>query len=128
MPTGATVPFAGPTAPEGWLLCDGSAVSRTTYADLFAAIGTTWGAGDGSTTFNIPDMRGRIPRGVATSGTGNVLGQGVGTAQVTPTLQEDLVNPQIEQKFGSIDAVYRPQCSTFALIPQCRTLHFIIKT
>ena len=49
--------FAGATPPEGTLLCDGSAVSRDTYSELFAAIGTTWGEGDGSTTFNLPDLR-----------------------------------------------------------------------
>ena len=49
--------FAGTTPPEGTLLCDGSAVSRDTYSDLFDAIGTTWGEGDGSTTFNLPDLR-----------------------------------------------------------------------
>lgn len=57
------------TAPDGWLAADGSAVSRTTYADLFAAIGTTHGAGNGSTTFNLPDGRGRAPVGAGT-GTG----------------------------------------------------------
>lgn len=51
--------FAGTTPPEGTLLCDGSAVSRDTYSDLFDVIGTTWGAGDGSTTFNLPDLRGK---------------------------------------------------------------------
>lgn len=51
-------------APDGWLLCDGSPVSRATYKDLFAAIGTTYGAGDGVNTFNIPDLRGRVPVGV----------------------------------------------------------------
>jgi microcystin-dependent protein len=51
------------TAPTGWLLCNGAAVSRTTYADLFAVIGTTYGSGNGSTTFNIPDFRGRVPAG-----------------------------------------------------------------
>lgn len=61
------VPYAGSTIPTGWLECDGSAVSRTTYADLFAAISTTWGVGDGSTTFNLPDMRGKVAIG---SGTG----------------------------------------------------------
>lgn len=65
---GGTLPgemkiFGGGAAPSGYLLCDGSAVSRTTYADLFAAIGTRWGAGDGSTTFNVPDMRSRVPMG-----------------------------------------------------------------
>lgn len=52
------------TAPDGWLLCDGAAVSRSTYAALFAALSTTYGSGDGSTTFNLPDMRGRVPVGV----------------------------------------------------------------
>lgn len=51
-------------APTGWLMCEGQAVSRATYAALFAAIGTAFGAGDGVTTFNVPDMRGRLPMGV----------------------------------------------------------------
>lgn len=62
-PVGMVSPYAGAAAPAGWLLCDGTAVSRTTYASLFAAIGTTYGAGDGATTFNIPDMRGLLPLG-----------------------------------------------------------------
>lgn len=61
--TGTVLPFAGTTAPSGWLLCYGQAVSRTDYANLFAIIGTTYGAGDGSTTFVVPDLRGRIPAG-----------------------------------------------------------------
>lgn len=69
-PTGAIGMFAATAAPTGWLLCDGAAVSRTTYAALFAVIGTAWGAGDGSTTFNKPDLRGRGPVG---SGTGSGL-------------------------------------------------------
>jgi microcystin-dependent protein len=68
------LPWLGATAPAGWLLCDGSAVSRTTYAALFAEIGTTCGPGDGSTTFNLPDMRGRVPVGKNT-GTFLTLGQ-----------------------------------------------------
>ena len=63
VPPGMVLPFAGAAAPEGFLLCDGSAVSRTTYGDLFAAIGTAYGAGDGSTTFNLPDLRGRVAAG-----------------------------------------------------------------
>jgi microcystin-dependent protein len=63
VPPGCIMPYAGATAPEGWLLCHGQAVSRTIYADLFAAIGTAHGAGDGSTTFNVPDLRGRIAAG-----------------------------------------------------------------
>lgn len=62
-PAGSVVPFAGTTAPAGWLLCHGQAISRETYSSLFAAIGTTYGAGDGSTTFNLPDLRGRVAAG-----------------------------------------------------------------
>ena len=63
IPAGSVVDFAGSSAPSGWLLCAGQAVSRTTYADLFTAIGTTFGVGDGSTTFNLPDLRGRVVAG-----------------------------------------------------------------
>jgi microcystin-dependent protein len=63
VPTGAVMPFAMNAAPSGWLAANGSAVSRTTYAGLFAAIGTTYGAGDGSTTFTLPDLRGIFVRG-----------------------------------------------------------------
>lgn len=64
LPAGAgPIPFAGASAPTGWLLCYGQAISRTTYAALFAAISTAFGAGDGSTTFNVPDCRGRVPAG-----------------------------------------------------------------
>lgn len=59
LPVGVVLPYALSTAPTGFLLCSGQAVSRTTYAALFAAIGTTYGSGDGSTTFNVPDCRGR---------------------------------------------------------------------
>ena len=68
VPAGIMQMFAGNTIPAGWLLCDGSAVSRTNYAKLFSAIGTTWGAGDGSTTFNLPNSIGRFAEGAATSG------------------------------------------------------------
>lgn len=67
-PVGTIVMYGGNTAPTGWLLCDGSAISRTVVYDrLFAVIGTTFGAGNGSTTFNVPDMRGVFPRGAGTS-------------------------------------------------------------
>ncbi len=62
-PVGTVLPFAGSSTPLGYLPCDGSAVSRVTYADLFASIGTTFGIGDGSTTFNVPDLRGRVAMG-----------------------------------------------------------------
>jgi len=73
-PTGTVLPFAGTTAPDGWLLCDGTEKSRTTYAKLFAVIADTYGVGDGSTTFNVPDMRGVFPRGSGTNGTANYGG------------------------------------------------------
>jgi microcystin-dependent protein len=66
--TGMVVPYAGSAAPTGWLLCYGQAVSRTTYLDLFNTIGDTYGAGDGSTTFNLPDLRGRSVFGVDNMG------------------------------------------------------------
>ena len=62
-PAGVIMAFAGSTAPSGYLICDGSAVSRSTYANLYAVIGTTYGAGNGSTTFNLPDLTGRVPVG-----------------------------------------------------------------
>lgn len=61
---GSILMFAGETAPDGWLLCNGQAVSRTDYADLFAVIGVAYGSGDTSTTFNLPDLGGRVPVGV----------------------------------------------------------------
>jgi microcystin-dependent protein len=64
IPTGTILPFGGTTAPSGYAFCDGSAISRTTYAALFTEISTAYGAGDGSTTFNVPDLRGRFLRGV----------------------------------------------------------------
>ena len=62
-------PFAGATTPNGWFLCNGAAISRTTYANLFAVIGTTYGAGDGSTTFLVPNLNGRFIEGAQTGGT-----------------------------------------------------------
>ncbi len=63
MPSGVIMPFAGTSEPAGWLFAFGQALSRTTYAGLFAAIGTTYGTGDGVTTFNLPDLRGRVIAG-----------------------------------------------------------------
>lgn len=64
IPKGMIAPYAGNSSPEGWLICDGSAVSRITYSALFTAIGTAYGAGDGSTTFNLPDLQGKVVVGV----------------------------------------------------------------
>ena len=80
VPSGAVLYFAGQTAPAGWLKANGAAVSRTAYAALFAAIGTTYGAGDGSTTFNLPDLRGEFMRGWD-DGRGIDSGRAIGSAQ-----------------------------------------------
>lgn len=74
-PVGSIEIVAHSNTPLGYLLCDGSAVSRTTYAKLFNAIGTTYGVGDGSTTFNLPNCKGRFPLGKADAGTGSTLGE-----------------------------------------------------
>ncbi|MBY5998250.1 phage tail protein [Tritonibacter mobilis] len=89
-PIGTVVSYAGTTAPERWLLCYGQAVSRTTYATLFSVIGTAFGAGDGTTTFNVPDCRGRVAAGKdnmggtaaerLTSGKGGVAGITLGAS------------------------------------------------
>lgn len=84
-PAGIVLPFAGSTAPQGYLLCDGSAVSRTDYADLFTAIGTVYGAGDGESTFNLPDLSGRVVLGVSQS---HALGTTGGEATHVLTEQE----------------------------------------
>lgn len=68
IPTGTILQMITGTIPTGWLECNGQAISRTTYADLFQELGTLWGAGDGSTTFNVPDCRGRV-----------ILGKGQGS-------------------------------------------------
>ena len=94
--------FGGSTPPAGWLLCDGSAVSRTTYATLFAAIGTTWGAGDGSTTFNLPDLRGRAPIGAGTGSglSARTLGQVLGV--------QDAVVPYHRHTMGAHTRPFSP--------------------
>lgn len=74
LPSGIINPFAGITAPDGWLLCYGQAISRTVYSDLFIALSTTYGAGDGSTTFALPDLRGRAIAGMDNMG-GTAIGR-----------------------------------------------------
>lgn len=81
-PVGVIHPYAGATAPTGWLLANGQAVSRTTYAQLFAVCGTTYGAGDGSTTFNVPNFVDRMPTG---SGAKFARGEQGGAETITLT-------------------------------------------
>lgn len=63
LPTGSVIPFGGDSAPTGWLIADGAEVSRSTYSDLFAVVGTKFGAGNGTTTFNVPNLKGRVIAG-----------------------------------------------------------------
>lgn len=95
IPSGAVMYFAGRNAPPGWLKANGAAVSRTTYADLFAAIGTTYGAGDGRSTFNLPDLRAEFLRGWD-DGRGIDSGRALGSAQ----------SDAIRNIKGSLEAVY----------------------
>jgi len=99
VPVGAVVDFGGTTVPAGWLLCDGRTVSRTTYSDLFNAIATTFGIGDGFSTFALPDLRGRmvVGAGSGSDGTTSVsytLGQLVGKFSVA-IAQANLPNYQL---------------------------------
>ena len=84
-PIGVIRLFAGSTAPNGWLVCNGDTVSRSAYSDLFKVIGTTYGAGNSNSTFTLPDMRGRCPIGVGTgtSLTARTLGSNVGAETAT---------------------------------------------
>jgi phage-related tail fiber protein len=118
------VPFAGPkeNIPDGWLLCDGRTISRSEYFNLYKAIGSSWGSGDGSTTFNLPDLRGMFLRGVSgnsgndadaenrtmllENGGGNI-GNNVGSYQ----------GDAIRNITGSIDASQQPgPCQSFGEI------------
>jgi microcystin-dependent protein len=84
--TGMLSHFATIKAPPGWLECNGAAVSRTTYSSLFAAIGTTYGVGNGTTTFNLPELRGEFLRGLD-SGRGVDTGRALGSSQSSQNLE-----------------------------------------
>jgi microcystin-dependent protein len=141
-PTGSVLPFAGSTAPTNFLLCFGQAVNRTTYADLFTVCGTTYGAGDGTTTFNLPDLRGRAIGGLDNMGgtaagrltstvltASNTLGATGGAQTVTLTSAEmpshthtqdahshgvQRSNSAATSVAADASALYRPQANTGA--------------
>lgn len=123
-PAGAMWMWPAASPPAGWLVCDGSAVSRTTYANLFTAIGTTWGGGNGSTTFNLPDLRGRAPIGAGQGAglTNRTLGSKVGTEVTsTPT------NGNVSVPAGSFYGVSANVHSHDKMQPSA-ALNFIIRT
>ena len=88
IPTGSITMFAGNQAPAGYLLCDGSQVSRTTYANLFTVIGTTYGVGDGETSFNLPNLGGRVPMGVGTNDNTHTFNLGATGGEYEHTLTQ----------------------------------------
>ena len=101
---GAIKPWGKATAPVGYVLCDGSAISRTTYADLFAVISTTYGTGNGSTTFNVPNLQGKTPQGYD-GNTYNLAGTGGAntvTVSVTNNQAATNTNNQAVSVTGSI--------------------------
>ena len=101
VPVATVTDYAGAVAPTGWLLCEGQAIDRIIYADLFAAIGIVYGAGNGTTTFNIPDARGRFSLSKAASGTGSTLGSTGGAIDHKHT------GPAHTHSYsGSVDANY----------------------
>ncbi len=108
LPSGTILPFGGSTIPTGFLECDGSAVSRSTYTDLFSAIGTTWGAGDGSTTFNLPDLRGRSPLGAGTGSglTARTLG-GTGGVETVALATSELPSHNHQIKGADGNTIYK---------------------
>jgi microcystin-dependent protein len=93
-PSGLVSPFAMNTPPSGWLECNGAAISRSTYSVLFSAISTTWGVGDGSTTFNIPDLRGEFIRGFDN-------GRGIDSGRAFASSQNDTFQGHHHQMYAS---------------------------
>jgi RHS repeat-associated protein len=113
IPVGAVLPYAGSdlSLPAGWAFADGSAVSRTTYSALLTAIGVAYGAGDGSTTFNLPNLQGRLPLGKASAGTGSTLGSsggslnmGGGTISLPPVPSLSFTTPAVGFTAGAVSA------------------------
>lgn len=103
IPSGAIWMYGGEAPPNGWLSCGGQAVSRDTYADLFAAIGTAYGAGDGASTFNVPNLKGRVPVGVdSTQSEFDVLGETGGAKTHVLTINE---MPSHEHQLNRADGV-----------------------
>lgn len=95
LPAGTIIPFAGNVVPEGFLICNGAAVSRITYASLFTAIGTLYGTGDGSTTFNLPDARDRVLQGASgTHSTGSYISAGLPNVTGSRVMQHDCMGDE----------------------------------
>ena len=106
---GTIKPWGKATAPSGYLLCDGTAVSRTTYAELYVVLGDTYGAGNGSTTFNVPQLQGKTPQGydgntynLAATGGANTVTVAVTNNQAVSSVTNTVTNNQAVTVTGSI--------------------------
>jgi microcystin-dependent protein len=129
------VPYAGTTAPEGSLLCFGQAISRTDYVGLFTAISTTYGAGDGSTTFNVPDLRGAVAAGKADMGgsdKGNLSGGTVLGAALGAQNSNSVSGPSgiviLESAFNvPVQAANNAHVHTISVLQPTIVLSYIIK-
>lgn len=114
-PPGVIMQFGGAAAPAGYLLCDGTAISRTTYADLFAAIGVAYGAGNGTTTFNLPNLKGRVAVGLDGAQTEfDVLGETGGLKVVT--LGPNEIPSHAHPFYGTTQASGSTQLSFYATL------------
>ena len=113
MPTGAIMPYAVTAAPSGYLLCDGSAVSRSTYSALFTVVSSLYGNGDGSSTFNVPDLRGRF-----------MAGYNAATSRLT-SVSSDMVDGALIANTGGIQAVTITEAQLPAHTHDQGNLHFI---
>ena len=138
VPVGSILIWPETTAPSGWLLSDGTAISRTTYAGLFALIGTDYGAGDGSTTFAVPDFRDRLPLGKGTNNGTVAAAQGSmaasskittdsGTAVVTATTATFASSAKDSAQASAVTAV-TPQGHTHTATIPSLCINYIIKT
>ena len=111
VPSGMIMPFGGTASPTGFLSCDGSAISRSTYATLYTAIGTTWGSGDGSSTFNLPDLRAMFLRGTGTHGTANMAKGTDFSAPAVGTIENDQMQDHKHQTIMSPGTSYQTYSS-----------------
>lgn len=134
-PVGTIVQTAGLTAPSGWKLCDGSAISRTTYSDLYSTISTTYGSGDGSTTFNVPDASGkmiyalplasRMSSGTLAAATGDLTGTYPSLTIPSGTITADKIGTSLASQLGvsqtgtsrSVSVTQTAEVSTTATTP-----------
>lgn len=132
--TGEVKIWTTPYAPTGYLLCDGSAVSRTNYAGLFAVIGTSYGGGDGSTTFNVPDFRDKVPVGLGpifnplTSSHGS-YNSTISTSNL-PTLSTTSVNVDSREQLTTVleSVSYGSNGAPIEVVQPSLVINFIIKT